>query len=421
MNRNLRLLGLGVGIRMMGNAIYSPFLALFLANVLHLAYFEIGTLIVALGVVQLPFSFLGGLLTDRWGRRRLILIGLFSEAVTTAGLAYAFSIPSLAGAILAAGVGGVILSTTGAASSAYIADFAEGPERTRGFTFYRIGFNAGYSVGVTLGGLLISFVGFAGAVAVAAGIIGSGATFLALTLAPSPGEVERVRAASAPLASVVPGASASPAAAPGPSMGESLRLLAKDSVALELLIAVALAGVVVGQWAVTFPLYVHNILGVSYSLLGIGLALNGLVVVFGQTATTESVIGRRHTTIAILGLLLYAAAFLGLGAAGLVDFFPAAVFFVAVVVITFGENLITIPSATLPSNLAPPGEVGAYNGAFGMVGGAGFLVSVFLGGIVLSVVSNPLLIWMILIVPVVPSILLFRHAAGRLSASVDRA
>jgi MFS family permease len=407
---------------MMGNAIYSPFLALFLANVLHLAYFEIGTLIVVLGVIQLPFGFLGGLLTDRWGRRRLILIGLFSEAITTAGLAYAFSIPSLEGAILAAGVGGVILSTTGAASSAYIADFAEGPERTRGFTFYRIGFNAGYSVGVTLGGLLISFVGFAGAVAVAAAIIGSGATFLALTLAPSPGEVERARAAaSVPLASAGTGPSTGAAPTPAPSMGQSLRLLAKDSVALELLIAVALAGVVVGQWAVTFPLYVHNILGVSYSLLGIGLALNGLVVVFGQTATTESVIGRRHTTIAIFGMLLYAVAFVGLGAAGLVDFFPAAVFFVAVVVITFGENLITIPSATLPSNLAPPGEVGAYNGAFGAVGGAGFLISVFLGGIVLSVISDPLLIWIILIAPAVPSILLFRHAAGRLSTTVDRA
>src|SRR5580658_4358632 len=167
MNRNLRLLGLGVGIRMMGNAMYMPFLALFLANVLHLPYFEIGSIIVVLGVVQLPFNFLGGLLTDRWGRRRLILVGLFAEAVATAGLAYAFSIPSLVGAILAAGLGGVVTSMTGPASSAYIADFAEGADRTRGFTFYRIGFNAGYSVGVTLGGLLISVIGFAGAVAVA--------------------------------------------------------------------------------------------------------------------------------------------------------------------------------------------------------------------------------------------------------------
>jgi MFS family permease len=414
MNRNLRLLGLGVGIRMMGNAIYAPFLALFLANVLHLPYFEIGAIIVVIGVIQLPFSFLGGLLTDRWGRRRLILIGLFSEAVATAALAYSFSIPSLAGAILAATLGGIVTTTTGPASSAYIADFAEGPERTRGFTFYRIGFNAGYSVGVTLGGLLISVIGFAGAVAVAASVIGVGATFLMFTLDPSPHDGGSTAGGSA----LAPSGASLPAAR---SMGESLRLLAKDSVALELLFAVALAAVVVGQWAITFPLYVHNVLGVSYSLLGIGLALNGLVVVFGQQATTESVLGRRHTTIAILGLVLYVVAFVGLGAAGLYGFFPAAVFFVAVVVITFGENLITIPQATLPSNLAPKEEVGSYNGAFAMVGGAGFLLSVFLGGVVLSWVSSPLIIWTILIVPAIPSILLFRHAARRLSPTVDRA
>jgi len=415
-NRNLRLLGFGVAVRMMGNAIYAPFLALFLANVLHLPYFEIGLIIVVIGMIQLPFNFLGGLLTDRWGRRRLILIGLFTEALTTAALAYAFSIPSLAGAIAAATLGGIVTTTTGPASSAYIADFAEGAERTRGFTFYRIGFNAGYSAGVTLGGLLISFVGFAGAVAVAAAFIGAGATFLLATLEPSPGDL-RTAADAVARRTAGPGSTA-PA---GRSLGDSLRILAKDSVALEVLFAVALAAVVVGQWAITFPLYVHNVLGVSYSLLGIGLALNGLVVVFGQQATTESVIGRRHTTIAILGLALYVVAFVGLGFAGLYVFFPTAIFFLAVVVITFGENLITIPQATLPSNMAPKEEIGSYNGAFAMVGAAGFGISVLVGGIVLSLTANPLLIWAILIVPAIPSIVLFRHAARRLSPAVDRA
>ena len=414
MNRNLRLLGLGVAVRMLGNAIYFPFLALFLANVLHIGYLEIGLIIVVIGLIQLPFNYLGGLLTDRWGRRRLILIGLVAESITTAGLAYAFSIPSLPGAIAAATIGGIVGTVTGPASSAYIADFAEGAERTRGFTFYRIGFNAGYSAGVTIGGILISFTGFAGAVAVAAAVITAATVLLSATLEPSPADVRLGQGAPAPTnpAAVVP---------PNRGLRDSLRILAKDRPALELLVAVALASVVVGQWAVTFPLYVHNVLGISYSLLGIGLALNGLVVVFGQQATTERVIGWRHTTIAILGLALYAVAFLGLGASGLLLLVPAAVFFVAVVVLTIGENLITIPQATLPSNLAPPAEVGSYNGAFAMVGGAGFLVSVFVGGVVLSLTANPLLIWVVLVLPIVPSALLFRHAGLRLPPSVDRA
>ena len=411
MNRNLRILGVGVGIRTLGNALYNPFLALFLVNVLRVGYLEVGAIIAAVGAVLLPFNFIGGLLTDRIGRRRLLLLGLAGEAAATAGLAYAFAIQSLVGAILAATVGGIVTTTAGPAASAYIADFAEGAERTRGFTFYRVGFNAGYSAGVTLGGLLIASIGFAGAVAVATGVIAVGTAFLAFTLDPSPGDLRLDRRRDA-----LP-----TAAERAPSVRESFKLLVQDRVALELLLAFALAALVIGQWGVTFPLFVHNTLGISYSVLGIGLALNGLVVVFGQTATTERVIGWRHTTIAIAGLALYAAGFLGLGAAGLFGFFPIAVFLGAVIVLTIGENLITIPSATLPSNLAPRGETGSYNGAFGMVGGAGFILSVLLGGWALSTTADPLVLWMLLLVPAVPAVVLLRHASRRLGPTVDRA
>jgi len=415
-DRNLRLLGIGVAIRMLGNALYNPFLALFLVNVLHVGYFEVGEIIAGVGVALLPFNFLGGLATDRLGRRRLLLIGLFAEAATTAGLAYAFSIESLVGAIAAALAGGAVLTTCGPAASAYIADFAEGSERTRGFTFYRIGFNAGYSVGVTLGGLLIASIGFAGAVGVATVVVTGGAIFLTLTLAPSP----RDRELAAGRTSALP-SETEPAGPPPPSMAESFRRLVHDRVALELLLAFALAALVVGQWSVIFPLYVHNVLGVSYSLLGAGLALNGLVVVFGQHSTTESVIGRRHTSIAVMGIGLYVVAFVGLGLAGVYALVPAVVFFVAVVVLTIGENLITIPQATLPSNLAPKSEIGSYNGAFGMVAGAGFIVSILLGGAVLSATSNPLTIWLILVAPAVPAVILFRHAGRRLTLAQDTA
>jgi len=415
-NRNLRLLGVGVGIRMLGNALYNPFLALFLLNVLHIGYVEIGIIIAAVGVVLIPFNYLGGLVTDRFGRRRLILIGLVAECAATAGLAYSFAILSLAGAIAAALAGGIVTTVAGPAFSAYIADFAEGSERTRGFTFYRIGFNAGYSAGVTIGGILITVVGFAGAVAVAAVIIGSGAAFLGLSLDLSPRDIELGERRGR-----LPDSSRPPLRPPSRSIRESFALLAHDRVALEVLVAVGLTALVLGQWGVTFPLYVHNVLGISYSLLGAGLALNGLVVVFGQTATTESVIGRRHTSIAIMGIGLYVVAFLGLGAAGLFGFGPTIVFFVAVVVLTFGENLVTIPQATLPSNIAPAGEVGSYNGAFGAVGGIGFIVSVLVGTVVLSLTSNPLVIWLLLVTPAVPAFLLFRDAGHRIPAAANRA
>lgn len=416
MDRNLRLLGIGVGVRLFGNALYFPFLALFLHHALAVGYLEIGVIIVGVGLVQLPFNLLGGLLTDRVGRRRLILLGLATEAVATAALAYAFWLESLPGAIVAAAAGGIISTASGPAFSAYIADFAEGSERTRGFTWLRIGFNAGFAAGVTLGGVLISLVGFAGSVAVGAGVVGGGTALLFFGLEPSPFD-RAVRASS----SAPRPADPSTAAVTQRGLRESLALLVHDRLALEVLLAVVLASLVLGQWAVTFPLYVHDFLGISYFVLGLGLALNGLIVVFGQSAMTESVLGRRHTTIAIVGIGLYVAAFLALGVAGLGPLFPIPIFIVAVVIMTLGENLVTIPQTTLPSNMAPAGEIGSYNGAFALAGGLGFLASVFLGGWVLATVGNSVVIWTLLILPAIPSVVLFRLAARRLAPHVDRA
>jgi MFS family permease len=416
MERPLRLLAVGTAVRTFGSALYFPFLALFLENVLGVSYLEIGGLFVVVGLTQLPFNFLGGLLTDRIGRRRLILLGLASEAAATGGLAYGFWVQSLTFAVLAATLGGLATAAAGPAASAYIADYALGAERTRGFTWYRIGFNAGYSAGVTLGGLLAAAVGFAAAVAVAAVVIGGAALALTVLLGPSPFDE---RLGQRPAAR--PGAGPSGGPAPHPSVRDSLRILARDRPALEALVAMALASLVAGQWTVTFPLYVHDVLGVSYSLLGVGLALNGLVVVFGQRSTTERVIGQRHTSIAVFGVAFYVAAFVGLGLAGWAGFYPLAAFFAAVVVLTIGENLLTIPQATLPSNLAPAEEIGAYNGAFAVVAALGYILSVPLGGAALTWTTNPLLIWALLCVPAVAAIALFRDAARRIPLTMDRA
>ena len=85
-------------------------------------------------------------------RKTLMVIGLTGEAPATALLAYAFSIESLPLAILAATLEVRSRPWPAWCSPCNIADFAEGSDRTRSFTLYRIGFNAGY-VAVAPGGL----------------------------------------------------------------------------------------------------------------------------------------------------------------------------------------------------------------------------------------------------------------------------
>jgi MFS family permease len=414
MERNLQLLTVGYAIRTFGAAIYNPFLALFLYEILHVGYLEIGIIIVVLGLVQLPFGFAGGLWTDRVGRRPLIVLSLGTEAILTAAIAYGFAIQSLGLCIAVAAVGGAILSATGPAFAAYIADATEGSNRTLGFTWYRVGFNAGFAAGVAVGGVLIGFIGFVDAILVSSIIIAVAGTFVVLTLGPSSFD-QALRA----------GRTAGPAPAktapPPRKLRESFRLLASDRSALLVALAMGLVALTANQWNVTFSLFVHNKLGISYAILGIGLAMNGLVVVFGQAFTTNRVLGIRHTTIAVLGGAFYVVAYLILGVAALWMVLPIALFFASTIVLTFGENLASIPQSTLPSNLAPPGEVGAYNGAFGMFLNAAAVGATFFGGAVLQTVGNPLAEWGLLVLPAIPGVILLRIAARHISADADRA
>jgi len=119
--------------------------------------------------------------------------------------------------------------------------------------------------------------------------------------------------------------------------------------------------------------------------------------------------------------VLYVIAYLLLGVAALWALLPAILFLVAVVILTMGENVVSIPSTTLPSNLAPAGEVGSYNGAFNTFLGAAGLASIFFGGAVLTAVANPLLEWVLLVLPAIPAIAILRYASRRIPISMDRA
>jgi MFS family permease len=318
---------------------------------------------------------------------------------------------SLLGVVLSFGSMSIAGNLAGPAIAAYVSDFARGPMRTRAFTWQRVGWNVGFALGVGLGGGLLVLVGFA-AVAWGASVSTlTGAAFLAATLEASPYDLQLARR-GAP--------DATPLARPG-SVRQTLRILRHDTSFLLFCLAGALATVTIGQWNITFALFVSGPLHLPYSLLGLGFATNGIVVVFGQVPMTQLAIGRRHTSLAILGTVAYALAFLALGAAALLPAVAIAVFFAAVVLLTLGENLTSIPSSTLPSNAAPSSEIGAYNGVFLTATGIGGLVAVVVGGIALATIGNPVLLWVVLCAPAVPAVILLRAAGRRLPTTANRA
>lgn len=415
MNPTVRLLSVAVGLRSLGVAIYLPFLALALVDGFAVPYVLVGAILGTIGACQIPLNVIGGFLADRFERKRLLLACLFGESISLGGLSVAFALRSLPFAIGAAVAGGAFASQVTPVVLAYMADVTAGADRARAFSLGRIGFNAGYSAGAALGGILATAWSYAGSVAVTATLLGAGAIVVLVGLEPSPRDtVRREGRLSIPSERTSP---RPPSPRPEPP---GLGWLARDRLALGLMVAFGLGALVAGQYNVTLPLFAHSILGLSYELVGIGLAINGLLVVATQHWVTEGVIGRRHTTVAVLGLLFFGVSYFVLGLRPHLGLPASGLFLGAIAILTVGENLYTIPQLTLPSNVAPAHAIGLYNGAFSAVGALGLVGATVLGGIALGAGLDPLVTWSLLVVPAVPSILLFRVVGARLSRTVNR-
>jgi MFS family permease len=409
---NVRWLGIGAVVRAGGMTLVAPYIVLYLRNVLHLGYVEIGLLVALTGIVPLLVVPFAGLVTDRIGRRSVFLVCLLAEALAVLLVAFAMRDLWLTGVVVSASIVYTVGTIAGPAISAYVADFSEGSERTLAFTYVRIGWNVGFTLGVLAGGSLIGFLGFPDVGFLAGSVLLVSTTFLAVVLRPSPYDLARGVARAVPAAERPPSA----------SLRASAGVLARDRVFLGFCAAVALSQLTINQWGWTFPLYANTVLGIPYSLIGVGLAINGVLVVFAQAPTTHAGLGHRHTSLYVLGTALYAGGFLLFGGFAAAGVAIVAGFFLSIVVLTTGENLTSIPTSTLPSNLAPPSEIGAYNGAFFAIMGVGQLLATPLGGLVLALGANPLLTWGILAVPSVPAMVwLGAYVAPRVRPVANRA
>ncbi len=112
-----------------------------------------GVLATTFAVMQFLFSPLVGGLSDRFGRRPVLLISLVVMALDYVVMAVAGSIWLL---LLGRIVGG-ISAATGATASAYMADISAPKDRSANFGLIGAGFGVGFVLGPVAGGFLAEF------------------------------------------------------------------------------------------------------------------------------------------------------------------------------------------------------------------------------------------------------------------------
>jgi DHA1 family tetracycline resistance protein-like MFS transporter len=114
---------------------------------------EGGWLFFAYAAMQFFFAPLVGNLSDRFGRRPVLLASVLTFSIDNLICAVAWSYPMLFIGRVLAGISGASYTT----SSAFIADVSTDENRSRNFGLLGIAFGVGFIIGPVLGGLLGSF------------------------------------------------------------------------------------------------------------------------------------------------------------------------------------------------------------------------------------------------------------------------
>ena len=168
----LTLIFLTVFIDLLGFGILIPILPSFSVKELHIDEAAIGIAIAIYSFVQFLFNPVLGKMSDKYGRKPVIVVCLFLNAMGYIVFSFTHSYVLLLTSRIIAGIGG---SSIGVAQ-AYIADVTTRENRSKGMGLIGAAFGLGFVFGPLMGGLLSDF-GYA-----VTGYVAAGFSLMAFTL-----------------------------------------------------------------------------------------------------------------------------------------------------------------------------------------------------------------------------------------------
>lgn len=334
-----------------------PFLAYYLTGVRGLPVTATGALLALFGLGSVVAQVVGGVLTDRIGRRATLTGGMLATAATMLALGYTTATPAL---VVLVFLLGATMDTYRPASQALLADLVGPADRPRAFGLLFWAINLGFSVAMVLGGVL-SRAGFTwlfwldAATCVAFGL-------LVWRAVPETG---RRRGA-------------------GREPGGFADVL-RDRVAVAAVLVVLCYGFVYLQSYSTLPLAMRRA-GLPPSSYGFAMALNGIGIVVVQPLVVAWLGRRDRSRVMAAGVATVGAGFGLTALAG-----SAVTLALTVLVWTLGEILVASASGAIIADLAPPHLRGRYNGLYGTAFAVAALAGPLAGGGMLA--AAPWLPW----------------------------
>jgi MFS family permease len=350
----------------LGGALLFPFFALYLTSKFGVGMTEVGLLFAAFSASSFVGTFIGGAMTDRMGRKGMLIFSLISTSFSSVIMGL---VNSMGAFYTLAFIEGIFTETGGPARGAMVADLLPEEKRAEGYGIIRIAFNLSVTIGPAIGGFiaarsyLLLFITDA--------VISLISAFIVWRAMP---ETRPAGESDAPTESVT---------TTFRGYGHVLR----DRLFILFLMAGILTGFVYMNMNTTLGVFLRDVHGIPEAGYGMILSLNAAMVVLFQFPITRRIEGRPPMLMIAYGVALYTIGFVMYGFVSVYS-----LFMLAMVIITIGEMLIAPVWQALVARFAPEDMRGRYMAIAGFSGGIPYAVGPLLAGLILDN-ADPRALW----------------------------
>src|SRR5215208_935198 len=323
-----------------GGTLLFPFFALYITQKFGVGMTQAGILLGMSSLFGLIGSMFGGALTDKFGRKQLILFGLVFSAISTLGFGLVNDIKVLYPLII---VVGLLSNMSHPAHEAMIADILPENKRQEGFGILRVVANYAWIIGPTIGGFLASRNFFS--LFVIDSIISCIVAVVIYRTIPETKPEPHAHEKSESFLKTITG----------------YRFVLRDSAFVSFIVANIIMLLVYQQMYGSLSVYLRDNHGINPQGYGFLMTTSAITVVLFQFWLTRLIKHRPPFLMMAFGTIFYV---IGFFLFGIVTTFI--LFALNIVIITIGEMIVVPTSQALVAGFAPEAMRGRYMAIAGL-------------------------------------------------------
>lgn len=351
--RQFWLLFWGMLLSTIGASMIWPFLTIYASERLELPLTQTASLVTINSASSLIMTFVAGQITDRAGRKKVMVISLITNAILYFFLSSANTYVQFATLMALLGASNPLYRV---GANAMLADLIPPEKRADGYAIIRLSDNAGVAIGPSIGGFIAAASQFFAFYIAASGLFLYGLMLLFFAVETLPQYTKDIQI------SVF-------------DQG-SYKSVFKD-ISFISFVANSTLGLLANSlmW-VLLPVYATQVLNIPKQMYGFLPTTNAFMIVLFQVMITRWTKRYRPLRMTALGMLFYA---IGVGSVALGSNFWG--LWISMIIITIGEMIIVPTGSAYVANISPEHMRGRYMGIYSLTWSLSIGIGPLLGGI----------------------------------------